>query len=91
MKQRVLITGAAGTVGSALWQAWEKQDLYTLTLMDINPIDGADSRVVQADIRDYAAMQELCRDHDVLVPSCLYPSRFAWEDHRVKLATSVHP
>ncbi|MDD9973439.1 MAG: NAD(P)-dependent oxidoreductase, partial [Candidatus Poribacteria bacterium] len=67
MKPRVLITGAAGTVGSALWQAWEEQDIYTLTLMDINPIDGANSRVVQADIRDYAAMPELCRDQDVLV------------------------
>ena len=51
MKQRVLITGAAGAVGSALWQAWEEQDIYILTLMDINPIEGANSRVVQADIR----------------------------------------
>lgn len=67
MKKRVLITGAAGTVGKALWQAWEKQDDYTLTLMDINPIEGASSRVVQADLRDYAAMRELCRDQDVLV------------------------
>lgn len=67
MKQRVLITGAAGKVGSALWQAWEKQDTYTLTLMDINPIEGAMSRVEQADIRDYAAMKELCKEQDVLV------------------------
>lgn len=67
MKQRVLITGAAGEVGTALWQAWEKQDAYTLTLMDINPIVEAESRVVAADIRDSAAMQTLCRDQDVLV------------------------
>ena len=72
MKQRVLITGAAGKVGTALWQAWEKQDTYTLTLMDINsiegaPIKGAISRVEQADIRDYAAMKELCKGQDVLV------------------------
>ena len=67
MKQRVLITGAAGTVGTALWKAWEEQDTYALTLMDINPIVDASSRVVQADIRDYAAMYELCRDQDVLV------------------------
>ena len=67
MKQRVLITGAAGTVGSTLWKAWEKQDLYTLTLMDINPIEGSTSRVVQADIRDYDAMHELCQGQDVLV------------------------
>ena len=46
MKQRVLITGAAGAVGTALWKAWEEQDTYTLTLMDINPIADAKSRVV---------------------------------------------
>lgn len=67
MKQRVLITGAAGKVGSALWQAWEKQNTYTLTLMDINPIEGAMSRVEKADIRDYAAMKELCKEQEVLV------------------------
>ncbi len=67
MKQRVLITGAAGQVGTALWQAWEEADIYTLTLTDIQPIEGARSRVVEADIRDYAAMHELCRDQDVLV------------------------
>ena len=67
MKPRVLITGAAGKVGSALWQAWEQQDNYTLTLTDIQPIVGARSRAVRADIRDYAAMQPLCQYQDVLV------------------------
>ena len=67
MKQRVLITGAAGQVGSALWQAWEQQDGYTLTLMDINAIVGSSSRVVMADIRDYDEMKRLCQDQDVLV------------------------
>lgn len=67
MKQRVLLTGAAGTVGSSLWQAWEQQDTYILTLMDIKPIEGSKSHVEQSDIRDYAAMQELCKEQDVLV------------------------
>ncbi len=67
MKQRVLITGAAGTVGTTLWQAWEQKDTYKLTLMDINPIQGASSRVVESDIRNYAAMKELCQGQDVLV------------------------
>ncbi len=67
MKQRVLITGAAGTVGSVLWRAWERQGDYTLTLTDITPISGANSRVAIADIRDYAGMKQLCRDQDVLV------------------------
>ena len=34
-KKRVLITGGAGKVGSTLWGAWEKEDKYTLTLVDI--------------------------------------------------------
>lgn len=67
MKQRVLITGAAGTVGTTLWQAWEQKDTYKLTLMDIKPIQGSSSRVVASDIRNYAAMKELCQDQDVLV------------------------
>ena len=67
MKQRVLITGAAGTVGSTLWKAWEKQNAYILTLMDIEPIEGSTSHIEQADIRDYAAMKSLCHEQDVLV------------------------
>ncbi|MCG9129444.1 NAD(P)-dependent oxidoreductase [Candidatus Poribacteria bacterium] len=67
MKQRILITGAAGTVGTTLWQAWEKQDKYNLTLTDINTIEGSKSRVVEADIRDFSAMNDLCADQDVLV------------------------
>ena len=67
MKQKVLITGAAGTVGTTLWQTWEEQDNYRLTLTDIQPIEGSSSQVVEADIRDYDAMRELCQDKDVLV------------------------
>ena len=67
MKQRVLVTGAAGTVGSTLWKAWEKQNTYVLTLTDINPIQGSTSNVEQVDIRDYEAMQSLCHEQDVLV------------------------
>ncbi len=67
MKQRVLLTGAAGTVGTTLWKAWEKQDTYILTLTDINPIEGSTSHVEQVDIRNYEAMQSLCQEQDVLV------------------------
>ena len=67
MRIRILITGAAGTVGTALWRGWEQQGLYTLTLTDINPIESSSSRVEQADIRDYVAMKELCHEQDVLV------------------------
>lgn len=66
-KRRILITGAAGKVGSTLWNAWEKEDKYALTLMDIKEIEGAKSRVERGDIRDYARMRELCKSQDVLV------------------------
>ena len=79
MKQRVLITGAAGTVGTALWQAWEEQDTYTLTLMDINPIVDANSRVAH---RRYSRLR--CDAGVVPRARCVGPSgvcapRFAWE------------
>jgi len=66
-KRRILITGAAGKVGSTLWNAWEKEDKYALTLMDIKEIEGAKSRVERGDIRDYARMRELCKGQDTLV------------------------
>lgn len=67
MKQRVLLTGAAGTVGTTLWKAWEKQNTYILTLTDIKPIESSTSQVEQIDIRNYEAMQSLCQEQDVLV------------------------
>ena len=66
-KPRVLITGAAGKVGTTLWRAWEQDDKYDLTLMDLNPINGARSRVEQGDVRDHVRMRELCAGQDVLV------------------------
>lgn len=66
-KPRVLITGAAGKVGTTLWRAWEREDKYDLTLVDLNPIDGARSRVEQGDVRDHHRMRQLCAGQDVLV------------------------
>ncbi|NKB72105.1 MAG: NAD-dependent epimerase/dehydratase family protein [Candidatus Latescibacteria bacterium] len=66
-KLRVLITGAAGQVGSTLWRAWEEEDRYTLTLADREPVTDARSRSEQGDIRDPAHVAVLCRDQDVLV------------------------
>ena len=66
-KPRVLLTGAAGRVGTALWQGWEQEDKYDLTLTDVNPIEGATSRVEIGDISDFDFIQKLCQDQDVLV------------------------
>ena len=51
-KKRVLITGAAGTVGSALWQAWQDQNRYTLTLTDHREITAPSARIELGDIAD---------------------------------------
>ncbi len=66
-KQRVLITGAAGKVGSTLWGAWEKKDKYILTLVDIKEVEGAKSRVELGDVRDYRRMRALCKNQNVVV------------------------
>jgi uronate dehydrogenase len=66
-KPRVLLTGAAGRVGTALWQGWEAEDRFDLTLTDRDPIADARSRTLIGDIRDYAFVEKICADHDVLV------------------------
>lgn len=66
-KPRVLLTGAAGRVGTALWQGWEAEDRFDLTLTDRRPIEGAHSRTEIGEIGDYAFIEKLCPNHDVLV------------------------
>ena len=66
-KPRVLLTGAAGNVGTALWQGWEPEGKYDLTLTDVKPIEGARSRVATGEICDVDFIQKICKDQDVLV------------------------
>ena len=66
-KLRVLMTGAAGTVGTALWSAWEAENRYQLTLVDLRGIEGSTSTCKQGDVRDCDQMQTLCQNQDVLV------------------------
>ena len=66
-KLRVLMTGAAGTVGTVLWSAWEAENRYQLTLVDLREIEGATSTCNQGDIRDCDQMKTLCQNQDVLV------------------------
>ena len=73
-KKRVLITGGAGKVGSTLWGAWEKEDKYTLTLVDIKEAASTKSRVELGDVRDYQRMRELCKNQDVVVHLALVNS-----------------
>ncbi len=66
-KPRVLITGAAGNIGSTLWRAWEEDDRYELTLADVQPLEGAHSRTEIGDVRDLDFMRRICENQDVLV------------------------
>lgn len=64
---RVLITGAAGLIGTTLRKAWEADDRYELTLTDCRAIAETNSRCEIGDITDYAFVENLCRNQDVLV------------------------
>ncbi|MCY3762845.1 MAG: NAD-dependent epimerase/dehydratase family protein [Gemmatimonadetes bacterium] len=66
-RPRVLMTGAAGNVGTTLWRAWEEEDRYDLTLADLRPVEGARSRTETGDVRDPGFMRGICRGQDVLV------------------------
>ena len=44
VKPRVVMTGAAGDVGTTLWRAWEEEDRYELTLVDLQPLSVSHTR-----------------------------------------------
>jgi uronate dehydrogenase len=66
-KTKVVLTGACGRIGSALWPAWEDEDRYDLTLVDLNPVEGARSRVEVGDLQEHAFASHVCADQDVLI------------------------
>jgi len=79
-KPRVLLTGAAGTVGTALWQGWQAADRFDLTLTDRRPIEGTRSRTEIGDLCDYALIEKLCADQDVLVHLAYLPQANVGQD-----------
>lgn len=72
-KKRVLITGAAGSVGSALWKGWAEQDRYELTLTDHREIKKSSARVEPGDIADREHVRKLCAGQDALVHLAYIP------------------
>ena len=66
-KKNVIITGAAGLVGTILRQHWG--DRYTLRLADIRPVENlqADEEFAQLNITDLDAFTTACQDMEVLV------------------------
>ena len=69
-KRRVLVTGAAGRIGS--YFAEHSHDRYALRLMVQRPHDAstelqACGEIVQADLGDLELLKELCRDIDTVL------------------------
>jgi nucleoside-diphosphate-sugar epimerase len=65
-KRKILITGAAGRIGSFLTNQW--QDRYDLTLTDVlEPKHTFGLPFTKADISDFAAVLKLCHGIDTVV------------------------
>ncbi len=63
---KVLITGAAGRVGQVLSQALAKE--YPLTRLDIKPMKPIfNTKTIQADLCDEKLLNELCKEHPVII------------------------
>jgi nucleoside-diphosphate-sugar epimerase len=79
MNRTVLITGAAGRIGSSLTR--DLAGRYDLTLADVRrPDDTRGFPFVEADITDLDAMHRLCRGMDTVVHLAADPSMEAtWE------------
>ena len=74
-RTRVLITGAAGTVGTNLWKGWEAAGSYDLVLTDRHPIEASCSHVEVGDIADRDFVRRLCEGRDALVHLAYIPHR----------------
>ncbi len=73
-KKRVLITGAAGRIGTILWRGWEEEDRYELTLADRVDIEGAKSRVEVGDLCDHGFVSRICENQEVVVSLAYLPA-----------------
>jgi nucleoside-diphosphate-sugar epimerase len=80
MMRRVLITGAAGRIGTALARAITPQ--YELVLMDARPIaDPSGAQVMRGNIADLEAMRSMLGGVDTVIHLAGNPSQDAtWEE-----------
>ena len=76
---RILITGAAGTIGSALREGLRGR--YALRLSDIAPLAPAraDEEIVRADLTDLAAMEAAMQGVDCVVHLGAVPGEDTWD------------
>ena len=79
MTRKVLLTGAAGKIGSFFYKAYA--DAYRFLLTDIvEQADTSDVPFVQADLSDFTAVRALCDSIDTVVHLGADPSMDAtWE------------
>lgn len=85
MTQRVLITGAAGGVGTLLRSRLARPDRI-LRLLDIAPMTDGDE-VITASVTDQAAMAQACQDVDTVIHLGGHSREAPWDDI---LAVNIH-
>ncbi|MFB6300473.1 MAG: NAD-dependent epimerase/dehydratase family protein, partial [Halobacteriales archaeon] len=73
----VLITGASGTVGTAISDHLHDSDDYDFTYLDREP--HPDHETVSTDITDYGAIREAIAGHDAVIHLALIPGLSAFE------------
>jgi nucleoside-diphosphate-sugar epimerase len=77
-QRKVLITGAAGRIGSFLSRTFT--DRYDFVLTDARPFDDAPAPFTEADISDFDAVRRLCDGVDTVVHLAADPStRATWD------------
>jgi uronate dehydrogenase len=79
LRVRVLITGAAGLIGSMLRPRLAREG-RTLRLLDEQPLDaGRDEEALTASILDAAALDAACRDVDAVVHLAAIAGEAPWD------------
>ena len=87
MTQRILITGAAGIVGTLMRTRLRKDDRI-LRLLDIAAVEPSDDdEVITASVTDAAAMAEACKDVDAVIHLGGHSRENSWEEI---LSVNIH-
>ena len=79
MAQRILITGAAGIVGTLMRPRLRKPG-RVLRLLDIVPVEAGQDEVITASVTDAAAMTAACADVDAVIHLGGHSRENSWEE-----------